>query len=71
MGHSITSSSQHDPNRDATVLLSRLVETLLLSEWFVACHSIHLSIGLVPDISPQPLGEPRGPLRRAAIDHLE
>ena len=42
---------QHDPDRDPAILLGHLVESLLLSEWFVPCHHIHLSSLRVQGIS--------------------
>lgn len=38
MGDGIASGSQHYPDWYSSVLLRRLVEALLLAEWFVACH---------------------------------
>ncbi len=46
--------AQHYPDRDSAVLLSHLVESLLLCEWFVPCHHIHLSNLKVRDIYLRP-----------------
>jgi len=59
---------QHNPDRDPAILLGHLVESLLLSEWFVPCHLIHLSNLRVQDISFRRAALQRERFRQAVSD---
>ena len=51
VGYGVSCSSEHDPNRNSPVLFGDLIESLLLTKWFVARHENHLNISPVLDIA--------------------